>query len=65
MVTFFNKYLNKIYKYIYIHDTETILIKDIVLETGYSEKTVIKYVKWLERRDLIKKVGKKFFILPT
>lgn len=62
---FFNKNLAKIYKYIYIHDDETILIKDICTATGISKPTVHKYIKWLIRRELIKKDGKHFSILPT
>lgn len=65
MVNFRNKYIAKIYKYIYIHDDETILIKDIIAETRISKATVVKYVKWLERRELIKKTGKHFKILPA
>lgn len=62
---FFNGNIEKIYQYIYVHDGETILIKDIVAETGISTPTVIKWVRWLERRELIQKNGKKFKILPT
>ena len=51
---FFNKNLAKIYKYIYIHDA-----------TALSKPTVHKYIKWLIRRELIKKDGKHFSILPT
>lgn len=62
---FFNKSLAKIYKYIYIHDDETILIQDICNATALSKPTVHKYIKWLLRRKLIKKDGKHFNILPT
>lgn len=64
-MTFRNKYIASIYKYIYIHDGETILIKDICTETTFCKRTVIKYVKWLERRELIKKTGKHFKIIPV
>lgn len=64
-MTFFNKNLAKIYKYIQFHDDETILIKDICRATGISKPTVIKFVRWLERRELIKKNGKHFKILPV
>lgn len=59
-----HKFLRNIYKYIYIHSNETILIKDICKYTGYSKPTVIKYVKWLQERDIIKKTGKHFEALP-
>lgn len=61
---FVNKYVDRIYKYIYIHDDETILIKDIARAVGFTEKTVIKYVRWLVRREYIKKDGKHFKIIP-
>lgn len=64
MINFRNKYIAKIYKYLYIHDDETILIKDICEETGFCKHTVIKYIRWLETRELIKKSGKHFKILP-
>ncbi len=62
---FFNEYLDKIYKYIYIHDDQTILLKDLAAETGISRPTLIKYLRWLERRELIKKTGKHFKIIPV
>lgn len=61
---FLNKFIEKIYRYIYIHDGETILLKDICAATRISEPTVRKYIRWLERRELIKKTGKHFEILP-
>ena len=64
MINFFNRRLEKIYKYIYIHNGETILIKDIAQATAITEKTVRKWIKWLIARELIKKDGKKFSILP-
>lgn len=59
-----NFYANKIYKYIYINDGQTILIKDIIENTQISRATVFKYIRWLERRNLIKREGKKFFVVP-
>lgn len=59
-----NKFANKIYRYIYIHSGETILIKDIIETTGISKATVHKYLNWLIRRNLIKRNGKKFEVLP-
>ena len=63
-MTILNKYADKIYKYIYIHDGETILIKDIIEWTGISRGTVFKYIKWLLRRNLIIKDGKNFKVNP-
>lgn len=65
MVTFRNPYIQKIYKYLYIHDGQTLLIKDIARETGLTRPTVIKYIRWLEKRELIKKTGKFFKIIPV
>ena len=61
---FFNKRLDRIYKYLYIHDGETILRKDIARETKLCRPTVNKWLKWLEKRQLIKIDGKTFHILP-
>lgn len=59
-----HKFLRNIYKYIYIHSGQTILIKDICEATGYSKPTVIKYIRWLMERDIIKKSGKHFEVSP-
>lgn len=64
MINFRNKFAQKIYKYIYIHDGETILLKNMARDTGICDKTCRKYVKWFERRGLIKKTGKTYDILP-
>lgn len=64
MVNFRNPYISKIYKYLYLHDGQTILMKDIEKATGFSTPTVIKYVRWLQDRELIKKTGKFFQIIP-
>lgn len=60
---FFNTYLDKIYRYIERHDEQTILMKDIASELGTTRVTVRKYVRWLERRELIKRTGKRFSIV--
>lgn len=60
-----HKFLRNIYKYIYIHNKETILIKDICKGTGYTKPTVIKYVKWLEEREIIRRDGKYFEVLQN
>ena len=51
---FFNKRLERLYRYIYIHDGQTILIQDMVKETQISAPTVRKLLKWLEERELIR-----------
>ena len=61
---FVNKYIDRIYKYLYIHDGETILQKDIASDLQIDKKTIRKYLKWLVRREYIKKDGKKISILP-
>jgi len=63
MITIKNKYAAKVYKYIYIHDGETILNKDIMEFTGFCQDTVIKYIHWLEKRELILKRGKHYEII--
>ncbi len=61
---FINKFADKVYKYIYIHDGQTILLKDMAKETGICDTTCRKYIRWLEKREYIKKNGKHFEILP-
>ena len=61
-MTIRNKFAQRIFNYIYRHREETILIKDIIEETGISKATVHKYIKWLIRRELITKNGKKFSV---
>lgn len=63
-VRFYNKIVEKIYKYIYIRDGQIILQTEMAKELKISRPTIRKYIKWLEKRDLIKKDGKKFSILP-
>jgi len=58
-----NPYAHIIYQYIYRNDGQTILQIDIAEETGISRPTIRKYLKWLERRNLIKKTGKRISIL--
>ena len=62
-MTFFNKKLEQIYKYIYIHDDQTILLQDMAMDLNICRITCRKYIKWLERRGLIKKTGKHFKIM--
>ena len=59
-MNFKNKFADKTYKYIYRHSGETILIKDIIEDTGFARATVHKYLKWLIRRQYVTKNGKKF-----
>lgn len=59
---FFNKYLNNIYRYIEMHDGETILIKDMVKDLDISAKTIRKYIRFLVKGEIIKKTGKRFSI---
>lgn len=62
---FANKNIGKVYKYIFLHDGETILYNDIADGTGLTRQTVARHVRWLLRRELIKKTGRKFSILPV
>ena len=61
---FHNKFIQTIYKYLYVHSGQTILIKDISAETGISQPTIRKYLKWLQRRGLITRQGKFFATVP-
>lgn len=62
---FINKYADKVYRYLYRHDGETLLLKNIARDTEISRPTVRKYLRWLERRGYIKKDGKQFSIVPS
>lgn len=64
MLAFRNKYANNVYKYLYRNDGQTILINDIADATGYCRQTVSKYLKWMERREIIKRSGKRINLLP-
>lgn len=63
-MNFMNRQLDKLYKYIYIHDDQTLLLKNIAAEINISRPTLNKYLKWLERRELIQRNGKHFKIIP-
>lgn len=54
-----NRNLQKIYNYIKLNDGQNILYKDIRDELLISYKTIRKHMKWLERRGLIIKNGKR------
>lgn len=60
MINIPNKYARKIYKYIELHDGETILMQDFAKATQISQPTIRKYLRWLIRRELITKNGKHF-----
>lgn len=61
---FVNKFADRVYKYLYRHDNETLLLKNIARDTDMSIKTCRKYINWLVRRGYIKKDGKHYEILP-
>lgn len=54
-----NAYIRKIYKYIQLHDGETILMQDLSTAIGASQPTTRKYLRWLIRRELVIKNGKR------
>ncbi len=62
---FVNKFADKVYKYIYIHDGETLLLKNMERDLQISRPTIRKYIRWLVRRGYIKKDGKQFEIVPS
>lgn len=55
--------IREVYKYIYFHDDETLLIKDIADAICFSEKTTRKYIRWLERHAIIQREGKHYTVL--
>lgn len=52
-----------LYDYIKIHSGQTLLIKDIVKDTGITNKTISKKVALLEENGFVRREGKKFFDL--
>lgn len=59
-----NFYAQRIYNYIYRNDGQIFLQKEMAEELCLSRPTIRKYIRWLERRHLIKKTGKRISILP-
>lgn len=51
-------------KYLQERDGQTILTKDIAADTAIAPNTIRKKVKLLEEKGLIKREGKKYFVLP-
>lgn len=58
-----NSRLRTLYHFLQFHDGETLLLKDICEEVTSSEKTVRKNIKWLISHNLIKKTGKRYFLI--
>ncbi len=52
-----------LYSYIKTHSGQTILIKDIVNDTGMTNKTISKKIALLSENGFIRREGKKFFDL--
>lgn len=52
-----------VFKYLLLHDGETILQKNICRDTGVSPKTVRKDLKYFEKREIIHRDGKDISIL--
>lgn len=60
---FVNRFADRIYKYIYIHDDEFLLLKKMSEDLKICQPTLRKYIRWLERRGYIEKKGKHFKII--
>lgn len=50
-------------KYIQDRDGQTILLKDIAADTAINPKTIRKKIALLEEKSLIRREGKKYFVL--
>lgn len=61
---FLNQIIEKIYRYLKFHDGEIILMFEMEKDLMISQPTLRKYLKWLQERELIRKKGKRFFIIP-
>lgn len=62
-ILFPKRIINRIYKYLKNHSGETILYKDISEALLISYPTIRKYIKWLIKRELITKNGKKITVI--
>lgn len=62
-ISFPNPYIQKIYHYIYLNDGHNIFYKDIMEALSITYPTVRKYIRWLEKRNIIKRTGKRIAIL--
>lgn len=60
-----NTYAQRIYQYIYINDGQIFLQKEMAAELFISEPTIRKYLRWLERRNLIVRNGKRISTVPV
>lgn len=59
-----NTYAQRVYNYIYINDGQIFLQKEMAAELFISEPTIRKYLRWLERRNLIVRNGKRISTVP-
>lgn len=64
-ILFPNPNIYRIYKYIKLNDGQNILAKDIEAELQLSAPTVRKHLRWLLRRELIKRNGKRIYLADT
>lgn len=54
-----------LFDYIKNHSGQTILIKDIVNDTGITNKTISKKIALLVENGFVRRDGKKFFVLKS
>ncbi len=59
-----NSYIRRIYNYIKLNDGENILIYEMSARLMISQPTIRKYLKWLERRELIRREKKRIWTNP-
>ena len=61
-VNFKNVYRNAIYNYIRVNSGENILQKDIEEAIHICRRTVQRHLHWLEKRNYIRREGKRIYI---
>ena len=61
-IIFPNLRIQRIYRYIQLNDGQNILYKDIESALNLSAPTVRKWIRWLLKRELIFKDGKRISI---
>lgn len=51
---FSNNYINKIYRYLKLHNGQVIFRYEMADDLRITQPTLRKYLRWLQDRDLIK-----------
>lgn len=56
-------HINAVFRYLKLHDGETLLVKNIARDIGCGTWTVSRDLKWLQKRGIIRREGKNIWII--